>query len=59
MRAMAPSSLNDRLPGVGAGAITYGSNQMRIRLARDAKLAWETTRAVVERLAKRLSSVGP
>ena len=26
----------------------------RIRLVRDPKLAWETTRAVVERLAKRL-----
>jgi transcription-repair coupling factor (superfamily II helicase) len=56
MRAMAPTSLNDRLPGVGPGAITYGSNQMRIRLARDSNLAWETTRAVVERLAKRLES---
>ncbi len=54
MRAMAPTSLNDRLPGVGAGAVTYGSNQMRIRLARDAALAWQTTRAVLERLAKRL-----
>jgi hypothetical protein len=44
------------LPGVGAGAITYGSNQMRIRLAPEAALAWQTTRAVVERLAKRQES---
>ena len=56
MRAMAPTSLNDRLPGVAAGAITYGSNQLRVRLARDPKMAWATTRAVVERLAKRLES---
>ncbi|MDL2334917.1 MAG: hypothetical protein QFC55_02655 [Chloroflexota bacterium] len=32
---MAPTSLNDRLPGVAAGAITYGSNQMQVRLTRD------------------------
>ncbi|MDL2334912.1 MAG: transcription-repair coupling factor, partial [Chloroflexota bacterium] len=56
MRAMAPTSLNDRLPGVAAGAITYGSNQMRVRLTRDPRHAWDTTRAVVERLAKRLES---
>jgi len=56
MRAMAPTSLNDRVPGVAPGAVTYGSNQMRVRLVRDAALAWQTTRAIVERLATRLES---
>ena len=56
MRAMAPTSLNDRVPGIGPGAVTYGSNQMRIRLAKDPEVAWNTTRAVVARLAKRLES---
>ncbi|CAN5684820.1 transcription-repair coupling factor [soil metagenome] len=54
MRAMAPASLDDRLPGVPAGGISYGSNQLRIRLPADAGAAWATTRAVVERLATRL-----
>jgi transcription-repair coupling factor (superfamily II helicase) len=53
MRAMAPTSVSDRIPGVAAGGITYGSNQMRIRVARDAAIAWQTTRAVVERLVNR------
>jgi transcription-repair coupling factor (superfamily II helicase) len=56
MRAMAPTALNDRVPGVAPGALTYGSNQMRIRLARDPEAAWKTTRAIVERLANRVSS---
>jgi transcription-repair coupling factor (superfamily II helicase) len=56
MRAMAPTSLNDRVPGVAPGAVTYGSNQMRVRLARDPEAAWKTTRAIVERLAARLIS---
>jgi transcription-repair coupling factor (superfamily II helicase) len=53
MKAMAPTSLTDRVPGVAPGGITYGSNQMRIRLPRDATAAWATTRSVVERLATR------
>jgi transcription-repair coupling factor (superfamily II helicase) len=53
MRAMAPTGPSDRLPGVPIGGISYGSNQMRIRVSRDAAAAWATTRAVVERLAKR------
>ena len=56
MRAMAPTSPNDRIPGVGPGATTYGSNQMRIRLAKDPEAAWNTTRGVVERLASRLEA---
>jgi transcription-repair coupling factor (superfamily II helicase) len=56
MRAMAPTSLNDRIPGVAPGALTYGSNQMRVRLAKDPEAAWKTTRALVERLATRVSS---
>jgi transcription-repair coupling factor (superfamily II helicase) len=53
MRAMAPTSVSDRIPGVAVGGISYGSNQMRIRVSRDAAAAWQTTRAVVERLANR------
>jgi hypothetical protein len=54
MRAMAPTSLNDRVPGIAPGALTYGSNQMRVRLAKDPEAAWKTTRALVERLANRM-----
>jgi transcription-repair coupling factor (superfamily II helicase) len=54
MRAMAPTSLNDRVPGIAPGAVTYGSNQMRVRLAKDPEVAWNTTRNVIERLATRL-----
>jgi transcription-repair coupling factor (superfamily II helicase) len=53
MRAMAPTSLTDRVPGVAPGGITYGSNQMRVRLPKDPAAAWNTTRAVVERLTRR------
>ena len=56
MRAMAPTSLQDRIPGIAPGALTYGSNQMRVRLAKDPELAWKTTRAIVERLATRLDA---
>jgi transcription-repair coupling factor (superfamily II helicase) len=56
IRAMAPTGPSDRLPGVPAGGLTYGSNQMRVRLPRDAASAWQTTRAVIERLATRLES---
>jgi transcription-repair coupling factor (superfamily II helicase) len=54
MRAMAPISLNDRIPGIAPGAMTYGSNQMRVRLSKDPTAAWNTTRALVERLATRV-----
>jgi len=54
MRAMAPTGPADRLPGVPAGGLTYGSNQIRVRVARDAATAWQTTRAIVERLATRM-----
>jgi transcription-repair coupling factor (superfamily II helicase) len=57
MRAMAPTSPNDRIPGVGPGVTTYGSNQMRIRLAKDPEAAWNTTRGVIERLSTRLEPV--
>jgi transcription-repair coupling factor (superfamily II helicase) len=53
-RAMAPAGPGDRVPGVPVGGISYGSNQMRVRLPRDSAAAWQTTRAVVERLAARL-----
>jgi hypothetical protein len=51
---MAPTGPADRIPGVPAGGLTYGSNQMRARLSRDPAAAWETTGAIVERLANRL-----
>ncbi|HVM30263.1 MAG TPA: transcription-repair coupling factor [Candidatus Limnocylindrales bacterium] len=51
-RRMAPMSMDDRLPGVPAGGISYGSNQMRVRLPGDGDAAWATTRAVVERLSR-------
>jgi transcription-repair coupling factor (superfamily II helicase) len=54
MRAMAPTGPSDRVSGVAVGGITYGSNQIRIRVARDAESAWQTTRAVVARLASRM-----
>ena len=44
----------DRVPDVAPGGVTYGSNQMRIRLARQPDAAWGTTMAVVDRLATRL-----
>jgi transcription-repair coupling factor (superfamily II helicase) len=51
-RAMAPASMDDRLPGVAAGGITYGSNQLRVRLPPDAAAAWRTTQAVIERVSR-------
>jgi transcription-repair coupling factor (superfamily II helicase) len=54
IRAMAPTSLADRVPGISPGAINYGSNQMRIRLSRAPDAAWQTTKAVVDRLATRM-----
>ncbi|HYI23702.1 MAG TPA: transcription-repair coupling factor, partial [Candidatus Limnocylindrales bacterium] len=56
MRAMAPTSPADRIPGVPVGGLSYGSNQMRVRLSRDPAAAWATTRAIVERLATRLDT---
>jgi transcription-repair coupling factor (superfamily II helicase) len=52
MRAMAPTSLEDRLPGVPAGGISYGSNQMRVRLPAGGDAAWQTTRSLVARLSR-------
>jgi transcription-repair coupling factor (superfamily II helicase) len=54
MRAMAPTSIDDRIPNVAVGGITYGSNQIRVRVSREASKTWETTRAIVERLANRM-----
>jgi hypothetical protein len=54
MRAMAPTSINDRIPNVAVGGITYGSNQIRVRVPREVDKAWATTRAIVERLATRM-----
>ncbi len=56
IRAMAPTGPGDRIPNVPTGGISYGSNQLRVRLPRDAAAAWQTTGAVVERLATRLET---
>jgi transcription-repair coupling factor (superfamily II helicase) len=54
MRAMAPTTIDDRIPNVAVGGITYGSNQIRVRVSRETAKAWQTTRAIVERLANRM-----
>jgi hypothetical protein len=38
------------LPGVRPGDLTFASNQVRIRLPRDASRGWQLTQAVVARL---------
>ncbi len=59
LRILAPSGPGDRLPGVPVGGVTAGTNQVRIRLPREASQAWATTRFVVERLATRLTRPEP
>ena len=54
MRAMAPTSLNDRVPGVAPGAIPTARTRCASASAATPDAAWQTTRAVVERLAARL-----
>jgi transcription-repair coupling factor (superfamily II helicase) len=54
LRALAPTGPGDRVPGVPTGGIVGGSNQVRIKLPREAADAWAVTRAVVGRLASRL-----
>jgi transcription-repair coupling factor (superfamily II helicase) len=46
MRALA----GQRFPGVPTGGVTFGSNQVRIRLPREAGASWTVTQAVVTRL---------
>jgi transcription-repair coupling factor (superfamily II helicase) len=53
MRALAPDGPADRIAGVAPGGVTFASNQVRVRLPREAVAAWAATRAVVERLARR------
>jgi transcription-repair coupling factor (superfamily II helicase) len=50
-RALAPAHPTDPIRAA-AGGITYASNQLRVRLPRDAEGAWRLTRAIVERLAE-------
>jgi transcription-repair coupling factor (superfamily II helicase) len=47
MRLLTPGSL----PGVRHSDITFASNQVRIRLPKDALKAWQLTQAIVARLA--------
>jgi transcription-repair coupling factor (superfamily II helicase) len=46
------------LPGVKPSDVTFASNQVRIRLPRDASRAWGLTQAVVARLSASVSEVG-
>ncbi len=46
------------LPGVRAGDVAFASNQVRIRLPKDALKAWQLTQAVVERLVAGAASEG-
>jgi hypothetical protein len=46
MRALA----GQRFPGVPTGGISFGSNQVRIRLPKDPRASWALTQAVVTRL---------
>ncbi len=49
MQLLSPSS-GAPLPGVRAGDMTFASNQVRIRLPKDALKGWVLTQAVVSRL---------
>ncbi len=56
LRLLAPAGGGERaaaigLPGVRPGDVTFASNQVRIRLPRDPKVAWQLTNAVVARLS--------
>ena len=50
-RLLAPRAVSDPLRAL-AGGLTYGSNQIRAKLPRDADGAWRLTRALVERLSE-------
>ncbi len=50
-RVLQPRDVSDPLRPL-AGGLTYGSNQLRVRLPRDPVAAWRVTRALVERLAE-------
>jgi hypothetical protein len=43
------------LPGTRSADVTFASNQVRIRLPRDAARTWGLTQAVVARLGSRSS----
>ncbi|CAN5815728.1 transcription-repair coupling factor [soil metagenome] len=49
-RALAPRAHEDPLRAV-AGSVSYGSNQVRVRLPDDPARAWRVTRELVQRLA--------
>jgi transcription-repair coupling factor (superfamily II helicase) len=50
-RLLAPRNVTDPLR-VLAGGLTYGSNQLRVKLPKDAEAAWRLTRALVARLSE-------
>jgi transcription-repair coupling factor (superfamily II helicase) len=47
MRLLGPGAL----PGVRPSDVTFASNQVRIRLPKDARVAWPLTQAIVARLS--------
>ncbi len=49
-RSLAPRDPADPIRAL-AGGIVYGSNQLRVRMPRDAESAWRLTRILVERIA--------
>jgi transcription-repair coupling factor (superfamily II helicase) len=56
MQLLSPS-FGAPLPGVRAGDMTFASNQVRIRLPKDALKGWVLTQAVVSRLVAAAGSV--
>jgi transcription-repair coupling factor (superfamily II helicase) len=57
LRALAPEAPGDRLPGVPIGGVVGGSNQVRVQVPRGNVDAWQTTSAVIGRLADRLPRI--
>ncbi|MBA3779088.1 MAG: transcription-repair coupling factor [Chloroflexi bacterium] len=54
-RALAPTGAGDPIRAL-AGGITYASNQIRLRMPREAGTSWQLTLTVVERLAADVSA---
>jgi transcription-repair coupling factor (superfamily II helicase) len=50
MQLLSPSGIGGPLPGIRPGDMTFASNQVRLRLPKDALKGWVLTQAVVSRL---------
>jgi hypothetical protein len=53
MRLLGPGAL----PGLRPSEVTFASNQVRIRMPKDARKGWQLTQAVVARLSTELAAV--